>query len=283
MSVFTNRTSRSTPPRGFRICTPPPADSTLPNHHGNITQMDEAFGRLMRVLDDLELRESTVVFFTSDNGPAITSRHPHGSAGPLRDKKGAVYEGGIRVPGIVRWPGHTTAGSVSDEPVCGVDLLPTLCGLADVAVPDDRTIDGASFAPVLSGGRIKRSRPLYWQYNRARSEPKVAMRLGDWKILARLTGPQLKPGADLAESEMRAMKSAELTGFELYNVADDPAESSELSNAYPERLDELRKSLQTAYADVVDESPVWPEWKWPRYEGRIIRGYYEALRAASEQ
>ncbi|MEQ1862017.1 MAG: sulfatase-like hydrolase/transferase, partial [Chthoniobacteraceae bacterium] len=91
----------------------PSDDPSYSAHHGNITQMDAAFGQIMRALDAQGLRESTLVFFSSDNGPAITSQHPHGSAGPLRDKKGAIYEGGIRVPGIVRWPGRTKAGSVS--------------------------------------------------------------------------------------------------------------------------------------------------------------------------
>ena len=72
----------------------------------------------------------------------FTAQHPHGSAGPLRDKKGALYEGGIRVPGIVRWPGHAPTGSVSDEPVCGVDFLPTVCEITGLEPPRDRTISG---------------------------------------------------------------------------------------------------------------------------------------------
>ena len=79
----------------------PSEDPSYTAHHGNITQMDDAFGRLMRSLDDQSLRDNTLVLFTSDNGPAITAQHPHGSAGPLRDKKGSLYEGGIRVPGIL--------------------------------------------------------------------------------------------------------------------------------------------------------------------------------------
>src|SRR6185436_501765 len=125
----------------------PGDDPSFSAHHGNITQMDAAFGRLMRTLDEDGLRENTFVIFTSDNGPAITPFHPHGSAGPLRDKKGSMYEGGIRVPGLVRWPGKTKPASVSDEPVCGVDYLPTICAVTGVQPPQDRKLDGASFLP----------------------------------------------------------------------------------------------------------------------------------------
>lgn len=162
-------------------------------HHGNITQMDAAFGRLMETLDRQGLTDSTLVVFTSDNGPAVTNYHPHGSAGPLRLKKGHLYDGGIRVPGIIRWPGRTAPGSVSDEPVCGVDLLPTLCEAAGIDPPADRPLDGASMLPVLSGQPLMRSQPLYWQFNYAASAPKVAIRDGDWKLLAGLDLPDFLP------------------------------------------------------------------------------------------
>ena len=86
-------------------------------HHANITQMDAAVGKILAALDEGGYRDNTLVVFTSDNGPARTPRHPFGSAGPLRGMKGDMYEGGIRVPGIIRWPGHADAGSESDEPV----------------------------------------------------------------------------------------------------------------------------------------------------------------------
>ena len=156
-----------------------PNVSSLAAHDGNVTQLDAAFGHLMGTLDDLDLREKTFVLFTSDNGPAITRDHPHGSAGPLREKKGHLYEGGIRVPGMIRWPGHTEPGQTSDIPVSGVDLLPTLCEITGADLPARRTIDGTSFVPVFEGEPIERRSPLYWQFNRASGEPKVAMRIGD--------------------------------------------------------------------------------------------------------
>ena len=249
----------------------PSDDPSLSAHHGNVTQMDAAFGRIIQTLDELKLRDDTFVFFTSDNGPAITSIHPHGSAGPLRDKKGAVYEGGVRVPGIIQWPGHIKPGTVSDEPVSGVDVLPTLCELAGVAAPGDRKLDGESFVPVLNGKPIERRQPLYWQFNRSRSEPKVAIRDGQWKLLARLTGPPLKPSGGIAPGEMESMKSADLTGFELYNLDEDIAEQHDVQAAHPEVFARLRQQMQRLYVEIREEGPVWPVWEFARYESQRIK------------
>jgi arylsulfatase A len=248
----------------------PSDDASYSRHHGNITQMDESFGRLMKTLDEQGLRENTFVLFTSDNGPAITGYHPHGSTGPLRDKKGAVYEGGIRVPGILRWPGHTKAGAVSDEPVCGVDLLPTLCAIAGVAPPADRAIDGANILPLLEGKPIERKTPLYWQFNFSHGKPRVAMRIGDWKILAELTGPDLKPGGGIKAEDQQALKSADLARFELYNLEADVAETTDLAEKEPERLAQMSARLWAMYREVRDESPTWPEWEFARYEAERI-------------
>lgn len=249
----------------------PSDDPSLSAHHGNVTQLDDAVGRIISTLDELKLRDNTFVFFTSDNGPAITSIHPHGSAGPLRDKKGAVYEGGIRVPGIIQWPGHVEAGSVCDEPVSGVDVLPTLCELAGISAPTDRRLDGASFLPVLSEGSINRTQPLYWQFNRSRSMPKVAVRDGRWKLVAGLTGKPLLPSGGIAEGEMETMKTAELTGFELYDLSTDIAEQTDLKERQPEVFDRLKTSMKKLYREVRAEGPVWPEWEFARYEGQRIK------------
>ncbi|NNE93118.1 MAG: sulfatase-like hydrolase/transferase [Verrucomicrobiales bacterium] len=248
---------------------------------GNITQMDDAFGQLMTEVDSLRLRDDTVVFFTSDNGPALTGKHPYGSAGPLRAKKGYLWEGGIRVPGILRWPGKTKPGSESDEPVCGVDWLPTLCEMAGIEPPDDRKLDGASWIPYLDGKTesVARTTPLYWQFFRARGEAKVAIRDGDWKMTARFEGEDLKPSANITPEEIDLYRNAELTGFQLFNLKKDIAESIDLAEKEPAQFESMKSALLKKYHEVRDESPSWPEWEWPRYEGhRIEWPEYKALR-----
>lgn len=259
----------ATDPEFFELY-PSPSEPGRAGHHGNVTQMDDAAGRVLKCLDNLGLREDTLVFFTSDNGPAVTRIHPHGSAKPLRDKKGSMCEGGIRVPGILRWPGHTRPGTVSADPVSGVDLLPTACEIAEVPVPTGRALDGASFLPILDGEPIKRRTPLYWQYNCAHSKPKVAMRMGGWKILGHLDLTEMKPGVDQTEEEMTRFKRAELTTFELYNLREDIGETSDLAAREPERLVEMSAKLRVLYTEIREESPVWPAWEWTRYEQQHI-------------
>jgi len=263
----------------------PSDDPSYSGHHGNISQMDDAFGRLMKKLDDEGLRESTLVLFTSDNGPAITAQHPHGSAGPLRDKKGSMWEGGIRIPGILRWPGKTKPGTVSDEPISGVDFLPTMCAVAGLQAPQDRALDGASWLPVLEGGKVERKTPLYWHFNRATSEPKVAMRVGEWKILAALDKPSAARGMDITEQTERDFKEAKLQDFMLFDLSKDLGETHDLAAAEPAKLAELRELLQAKYAEVKKESPVWPAWKFTGAEGKKIEwpDYVKGKKAAPKK
>ncbi len=210
-------------------------------YYGNVTQMDHAFGRLMKTLDEMKLRDKTFVMFTSDNGPETLNRYrganrSFGSPGPLRGMKLHMYEGGIRVPGIIRWPGNTKPGSVSHEPVNGTDILPSLCEMAGVEVPKDRPIDGTSFLPILQGIKLKRKIPLYWRYDRALSKPfTVAMRQGDWKILA----------------------DNDMTKFELYNLRKDIAEEHNLADSQPNHLEMMKKILVKLQAEIDTEGPVW--------------------------
>ena len=203
--------------------------------------MDHETGRLLAVLDELGLRDSTFVLFTSDNGPETLRRYrgaerSYGSPGPLRGMKLHLYEGGIRVPGIVRWPGRVPAGAESREAMCGTDVLPTLCGIAGVGVPGDRAIDGEDVAAVLEGRTAARKSPIYWQYDRAPGAPKVAMRQGGWKLLA----------------------DADLGGFELYNLQEDPGETTDLSGREAVRVREMAGVMRDIHARVSQDRPDGP-------------------------
>lgn len=194
-------------------------DATKAAYYGNVTQLDHEVGRLLKTLDEMELTDNTFVMFTSDNGPETLGRYrgsqrSHGTPGRFRGMKLHMYEGGIRVPGMIRWPGHSKSGQVSHEPLNGTDVLPTFCEIAGVKAPADRAIDGASMIPIFKNQPVNRDIPLYWRYDKALGTPKQAMRIGNWKLLA----------------------DAALEKFELYNLEADPAETNDLAAKEPARL-----------------------------------------------
>jgi arylsulfatase A-like enzyme len=155
----------------------------------------------------------------------------------LRGRKRHTYEGGIRVPGLVRWPKHAKPNTTSDEPVIGSDIFTTVCEILEIPLPTDRTIDGASLLPLFEGKAIERKQPLYWRNHLAPADTKVALRVGDWKIL----------GSD------------DLFRFELYNIQSDPQETTELSAQQPAKFQELKLALIQHDAQVLREGPDW--WK----------------------
>lgn len=212
-------------------------------YYADVTQMDSQVGRLMETLERLGLRDQTLVWFTSDNGPETLNRYrgagrSHGQAGPLRGMKLWLYEGGIRVPGILRWPGKASPGQVCDEPICGLDVLPTFCAIAGIPLPADRALDGASILPLLEGRKIERSQPLYWEYDNALGWARIAVRDGDWKLLA----------------------DGSMTRFELYNLTRDVGETDDRYQAEPLRAAELVEKLRSIRAQVAAEEPEWKGW-----------------------
>jgi arylsulfatase A len=204
-------------------------DPTTRDYYGSVSLVDHEVGRLLAALDARGLRERALVLFASDNGPEGLRRYPnavhsHGSAGPLRGMKLSMYEGGLRVPGVVRWPGRIKPGSETAEPVVFYDILPTLCAAAGVA--PGVTSDGVDVLPILEGRLVERPVPLHWQYDKAQGGPwRIALRRGPWKILA----------------------DADRKQFALYDVVTDIAEGRDRAAEHPEVVRQLRAELERMY------------------------------------
>ena len=229
-------------------------------YYGTVTQLDGAFGRLMEGLEKMGRAENTIVIFTSDNGPEYPGGSTRldplrdscwGTPGRLRGMKRHLYEGGIRVPGIIRWPKRIRGGQVSSEPVSSVDFLPTLCQLCGVKAPTDRVLDGVSIAPVFEGKRLKRSRPLCWNINYT-GVPNMAMRIGDEVLL----GFAEKPAK--GQSLMDWIKSTKLSRFELYNLSTDVSQEVDLATAKSERLKVLVGQMNQLWQEIQRAGPTWP-------------------------
>lgn len=234
-------------------------------YYANVTNMDRAVGRLLSTLERLKLSEETLVVFTSDNGPETLNRYKsawrsHGSPGPLRGMKLHLYDGGIRVPGLIRWKGKIAPGQTSAQPVSSVDLLPTVCELANVAVPTSKTLDGTSLTALFNGQQVARSKPLFWHYFGGTGNRQVALRQGDWKVVAHWDGPANMPvGGSLRPGVVAALKVSRLTHFELYHLSTDIAESIDVAEKYPQKLQELSAIAQRMYQEVIAEGPYWFE------------------------
>ncbi|MGJ8653778.1 MAG: sulfatase-like hydrolase/transferase [Opitutaceae bacterium] len=200
---------------------------------GNITQLDHALGMVMDALDAQGVSDNTFLFFTSDNGPVPSYG---GTSGGLRGNKRSEYEGGIRVPGLVRWPGHIEPGTTSHVPVIGTDVFTTVLDLAGIEVPTDRTIDGANMLPALAGKPIERKLPMFWRTHVSKPDERVAMRIGDWKLVGDET----------------------MTKFQLYNIPKDMYEKNDLAAEMPEKTEEMKKIILDLWAGIVKEGP--NEW-----------------------
>ncbi|MGJ8673509.1 sulfatase family protein [Rubritalea sp.] len=211
---------------------------------GNITQMDNGIGMVLDALDKEGVSENTIVFFTSDNGPVPAYG---GSSGGLRGNKRSGYEGGIRVPGIVRWPAKIKPGTESNVPVIGTDIFATALEVAGVPVPADRTIDAVSILPAFEGKPVDRKIPLFWRTHVSTPQDRVAMRVGDWKIVGNET----------------------LTEFQLFNIKEDRNEENDLAKKMPEKTDELKAQIIALWENIEEEGP--SEW-WKNERQKPSKG-----------
>jgi arylsulfatase A-like enzyme len=204
------------------------------NKAAMITRLDADIGRLMEQLKQLQIEDNTVVMFSSDNGP-----HKEGgidpqffqSGGPLRGIKRDLYEGGIRVPLIVRWPARIKPGTVNNQPWAFWDFLPTAADMAQAKLPEKDTLDGRSMLPALLGQPTTNAHEfLYWEFHERGFQQ--AARMGDWKAVRPAAGAPL----------------------ELYNLQTDPAEKDSVAEKNPQVVARIEDYLKTARS----ESEHWP-------------------------
>ena len=196
------------------------------NFAAMITRMDADIGKLLAKLEEIGQAENTLVIFASDNGPHQEGGHKAGhfeSSGPLRGIKRDMYEGGIRVPVIMRWPGKIQPGRVSDQVWAFWDFLPTAAEIAGTAAPAG--LDGISMLPTLLGKQQKQHEFLYWEFLERGFEQ--AVRLGDWK----------------------AVRAGRQGAVELYDLKTDLSERKDIASAHPEVVERMRHIMETARTD----------------------------------
>jgi arylsulfatase A len=206
-----------------------------------IETLDQSVGRLLKELDELGIAHNTIVIFTSDNGGlrSVRKREEVVTAtdnAPARDGKATLYEGGTRVPLIIKWPGITRPDSTSSVPVISNDLYPTLLEMADLPLQPKQHQDGLSLVPLLKGNATLRRQALYWHFPHYHSgvKPAGSVRAGHWKLIEFFEGNRV----------------------ELYNLKDDIGERHNLAMKHPEKVAELHNMLHEWRASVGAQLPI---------------------------
>jgi len=234
-----------------------------------VEELDSGVGEVLAALQKHGLDDNTLVIFSSDNGPFLSYGSHAGSAGPLREGKLTTWDGGVRVPGLVRWPGKVPAGRVCETPVMTIDLLPTFAKLVGGELSMN-TIDGKDIAPILFGERGAASpHEAYLFYA---GDELHALRSGDWKLhlpheyltVNGLPGTAGKPAnfanmkpESMSVSGLRGIASrhgyrVEKTGLALFNLRDDPGETTNVAEQNPQVLERMRAIAERARHDLGD-------------------------------
>jgi arylsulfatase A len=227
--------------RKYEDKTRPPGGVNNPVYAAMVEHLDNSVGRILTKLKDLELEDNTIVIFFSDNGGLYQpfggyrgNRQAVTTNAPLRDEKGTLYEGGIREPLIVRWPGIIKAGTTCNVPVTSVDFYPTFMEIVGAGGDADHVLDGRSILPLLRQTGSLRRDAIYWHYpHYHHSRPAGAIRQGNWKLIEFYEDGRL----------------------ELYNLKDDIGEKENLAAKMPEKAAELQGKLTAWRKSVGAEMP----------------------------
>jgi arylsulfatase A-like enzyme len=223
-----------------------------PVYAAMIESMDRAVGRVLAKLDELNIADNTIVLFMSDNGGLSTSEGSPTSNLPLRGGKGWLFEGGIREPYLIKWPGITRPGSLCREPVVSTDFYPTILEMAGLPPEPEQHLDGVSLVPLLKGEKRPLGRDaLFWHYPHYSNQggmPGGAVRMGRYKLIERFEDGRVH----------------------LFDLQEDLSEQNDLAAAMPQRAEQMRRRLHAWYRQVganflrprADGGPApWrPEW-----------------------
>ena len=220
-------------------------------YSGTIDNTDRAVARLLKKLREVAPPENTLIIYASDNGSYRDDR-----TGNLRGRKGLNWEGGIRVPGIFHWPGRIRAGVVSAEPAGLVDVLPTVCGLLGLDTPKGVHLDGSDLSSLLTGrGKaFIRHQPLFWHLQKSR--PIVAMRDGDYSLVAD-PAYEISSNNMFREEWIPTIKQGTYTNYRLYNLKNDPGQNTDLGVEQPAVLKRLKAQLLKINASIMADGADW--------------------------
>lgn len=211
-----------------------------------IEELDFHTGRLLDKVKELGLDENTYIIFTSDNGPWLREGKHAGHAEPLRSGKTSTYEGGLRVPFIIRAPGKVPAGTTSDIVAATLDLLPSIVNIAGAEMPTDRVIDGVDISQVFHGAETELVRPYFFYQHQALR----AVRQGPWKLhLPHSKMDKTKEGS-LWQSHVPKEDRAYIEELTLYNLDEDIGETTNVAQEHPEIVEALLKQIDFAKRDI---------------------------------
>ncbi|MFO0803728.1 MAG: sulfatase [Gemmataceae bacterium] len=215
-----------------------------------IQEIDWSVGEILKTLDEHGLAKNTLVIFTTDNGPWLSYGNHAGTAGTLREGKGTVWEGGVRVPFVARWPGVIPAGDVCREPAMTIDLLPTIAKFAGAELPK-RSIDGKDIASLLKNDPgAKCPQEAYWHYYN--TNELQAVRSGKWKLILPHTYRTMQGQKDGSDGKPGPYRQVKLTEPELYDLDADESESRNVAAANPDELKRMLALSEKARADLGD-------------------------------
>jgi arylsulfatase A-like enzyme len=215
-----------------------------------LMEIDWSVGQIIKTLEELNLEDNTLVIFTSDNGPWINYGNHAGSTGGLREGKGTTYEGGQRVPCLMLWKGVISPGTVNNNLVSGIDILPTIAEIANAPLPE-RKIDGVSLYALLKGDNSEPPRKSFYHYYRRNSLE--AVQNGQWKLVFPHPGRTyvgFEPGRDGLPGSVDGNFPFE---GGLYNLRRDPGERYDVKEYYPEIVEKLEQIANKARQDLGDE------------------------------